>query len=290
VFSISTEQQNYLTYILADQTAQSEVKLVPERGGIVTQWRFKTLNLLYLDMERFSHPELSVRGGIPILFPICGNLPGNTYTVNDHPYSLKQHGFARDLAWQVVDRDTTEMARLTLRLYSSEQTLAAYPFEFTLLFTYEVFGDTLMIRQTVINRSTNPMPFSLGLHPYFEVPDKAQLQFEIPAPQYFDHLTQATLPFSGEFDFSQPEIDVAFKGVTRQMATVRDLSRGTQMTIRYDHTYSTLVFWTQKEKNFYCLVPWTAPRNALNSGDHLLTLDPGASLEQRVSLTVSLLP
>lgn len=33
----------------------------------------------------------------PILFPIVGRLVDNTYYVDGKPYSLTQHGFARDL-------------------------------------------------------------------------------------------------------------------------------------------------------------------------------------------------
>ncbi|MFM7450793.1 MAG: aldose epimerase, partial [Leptolyngbyaceae cyanobacterium] len=50
-------------------------------------------------------------------------------------------------------------------------------------------------------------------------------------------------------------------------------------TLTYSPEFSTLVFWTLKGKDFYCLEPWTAPRNALNTGENLLHLAPGASLD-----------
>jgi galactose mutarotase-like enzyme len=59
--------------------------------------------MLYLDVERFANPELSIRGGVPILFPICGNLPDNCYTYNGQQYTLKQHGFGRYLPWEVTE-------------------------------------------------------------------------------------------------------------------------------------------------------------------------------------------
>jgi len=36
---------------------------------------------------------------------------------------------------------------------------------------------------------------------------------------------------------------------------------GLKLTLEYDDHYSTLVFWTVKGKDFYCLEPW-APPNA----------------------------
>ena len=52
------------------------LRIVPERGGLVTGWRSGGREILYFDAVRFADPKASVRGGIPILFPICGGLPG----------------------------------------------------------------------------------------------------------------------------------------------------------------------------------------------------------------------
>jgi galactose mutarotase-like enzyme len=80
VFAIAVNKDQYETYTLTDDSAESKLEVVPERGGIITGWQVKGKEILYLDAERFANPALSVRGGIPILFPICGNLPNNTYT------------------------------------------------------------------------------------------------------------------------------------------------------------------------------------------------------------------
>ncbi|MDX2271629.1 MAG: aldose epimerase [Cyanobacteriota bacterium] len=289
MFSITTHQQQYTTYVLSDLFAQSQVEVVPERGGILTQWRIQDQELLYLDHERFTHPELTVRGGIPVLFPICGNLPNDTYHYQGKPYTLKQHGFARNLPWQVVDQDSDGVASLTVMLDSSQETLLYYPFEFTLALTYQLMGQTLTVRQHLTNRSEQPMPFVLGFHPYFAAPNKSQLKFGIPAKAFYDHLSQTSRPFDGSFDLTQPEIDVAFKQPSSQSATVSDPSLNRQLTLKYGDPYSTLVFWTVLGKDFYCLEPWTAPRNALNTGEQLITLSSGESFESQFSLTVSLL-
>ena len=52
----------------------SLIRIVPERGGLITEWHSQGKELLYFDLERFMDKEKSVRGGIPILFPICGDL------------------------------------------------------------------------------------------------------------------------------------------------------------------------------------------------------------------------
>ena len=289
MFAIALQEQQYKTYVLSDEAAQSQIKVVPERGGIVTSWRVQDQEIFYLDAERFTHPDLSVRGGIPILFPLCGNLPDNTYTYKGQQYTLKQHGFARELPWEVTESATEDLASLTLVLNSNDSTRSVYPFDFQVTFTYQLLGNTLELRQRYTNQSTEPMPFSTGLHPYFAVSDKTQLKFEIPGTQYKDQQTKETHSFSGEFDFSLDEIDAAFRQLSDRSATVTDSSRQMQLEISWDDTYSTLVFWTLKGKDFYCLEPWTAPRNALNTGDDLIQLAPGSSCETLVRMTVTFL-
>lgn len=286
MFAITLNQKQYPTYVLSNQATNSHLEVVPDRGGIVTRWQVAGREVLYLDEERFTNPELSIRGGIPILFPICGNLPDNTYSHNGQTYTLKQHGFARDLPWQVIEQVTQERCSLVLSLTSSQQTRAVYPFDFELAFTYTLHNGTLATHQRYTNHSTVPMPFSAGFHPYFRVADKAQLEFDIPASSYLDQRAKTVHPFGGIFDFEQDEIDVAFIGVTSQTATVVDHSQGLRLKLEYSNTFSTLVFWTVKGKDYYCLEPWTAPRNALNTGDRLLYLDPGASMETVFNLTV----
>jgi galactose mutarotase-like enzyme len=270
------------------QTNQSRLEVVPERGGIITSWQVQNQEILYLDEERFANPQLSVRGGIPILFPICGNLPDNTYTLNDKQYTLKQHGFARDLPWKSTqDQVTPEKASLTLVLSSNEQTRAVYPFDFQLAFTYQIQGNTLEIKQQYTNLSTEPMPFSTGFHPYFLTVDKNQLKFEIPSQEYQDQITKEIHSFNGGFDFNRDEIDVAFKQLSSKSATVTDHARKLKLTLEYDDTYSTLVFWTVKGKDYYCLEPWSGPRNAINTGQHLTVLEPQASHTATVRLTAN---
>lgn len=287
-FAIAVQQQQYKTYILSDHKAQSRIEVVPERGGIITRWQLRDEEILYLDNERFANPDLTVRGGIPILFPICGNLPDNIYTIHNQEYQLKQHGFARDLPWEVIDQETEECASITLRLDSNDQTKQLYPFDFEVIFTYQLKGNTLEIRQSYTNNSAESMPFSTGLHPYFATLDKTQLEFQIPSTEYQDQRNKTIHPFTGSFDFQSDEIDVEFRNLSDVSASVTDKSRKLHLHLSYDDAYSRVVFWTVKGKDFYCLEPWTAPRNAINTGEQLILLEPDASLETVVALTVTL--
>jgi galactose mutarotase-like enzyme len=285
MFTVTKQSQIEPVYVLHDTQSQSSLTVFPDRGGIATSWRVGDRELLYLDTDRFTDPKLSVRGGIPILFPICGNLPDNTYALGDKKYALKQHGFARELPWQVVSQSTDADASLTVVLESNDQTRQVYPFDFSVSFTYHLAGDDLIIDQTYTNKSATPMPFSTGLHPYFAATAKDRLTFEIPADSYQEKQTGEIHPFADKFDFSQAEIDAAFTDIKANVATVNDASQQLTLTMTSSTNYRTVVFWTVAGKDFYCLEPWTAPRNSLNTGKDLLHVAPGETLNCKITFS-----
>ena len=294
MYTVTKTQGQYLTYTLTDETTQSSVTIVPERGGIVTQWQWQGKEIFYLDKERFLDPALTVRGGIPILFPLCGGLPDGTYTWDQKDYQLPQHGFARHLPWTVVSSSTDNAAALTISLASNPETLATYPFDFQIDFTYQLQGRTLAIASTITNKSNTTMPFSLGFHPYFAASDKTQLEFQIPSSAYEDHQNNLTFAFEGKFDLEAPEIDVIFRQLQNNTALVKDPIQGLQLTLETDSPrpssggrfYRHLVFWTVKGKDFYCLEPWSAARNSLNTKTNLTTLESGATLTTNWQMTI----
>ena len=274
MFNIAVTHEEYLTYILKDLTTNSRLEIVPERGGIVTKWSLQGQDILYLDKERFKNPNLSVRGGIPVLFPICGNLPDNIFYYNEQQYSLKQHGFARDLPWQVLGQSTDKSAKIILCLKSNPQTLEVYPLEFELIFSYELQGNKLIINQSYENKSSLKMPFSFGFHPYFFCDDKSKLTLDFPAQEYQSKTGEQTYLFSGELDYSIPEIDIAFTKLQGQTASFDDRKRDLKVKLSYSDSFSTLVFWTLKDKNYICVEPWSSPRNSINTGEQLKYLQP----------------
>ncbi len=283
--TITVEEMQYKTYVLSDDTTHAQVSVVPERGGIVTSWQVQGQEIFYLEAERFKDPTLSVRGGIPILFPICGNLAEDSYTLDGKTYPLVQHGFARTLPWDATQHSTDDGASVTVTLKSNDSTREGYPFDFELNYTYTLRGNTLELRQRHTNHSDAPMPFSTGIHPYFAVADKSKLTIELPSTQYQLKGDATVHSFGGTFDFDQDEIDFSFIDLTGQTATVIDGDRQLKLTVGFDAHYSTLLFWTVKGKDFYCLEPWTGPRNAMNTGDHLLTVAPGDTLETFITMT-----
>lgn len=277
--------EQYPTYILSEPLTGNYVKLVPSRGGIITSWVVAGTEQFYMDQERFADPKLSIRGGSPILFPICGNLPDNTYTYNGKSYTLKQHGFARDAAWQVIGSSDNSV---TIELTSSDRTLNSYPFAFQLQITYTLVQNRLEILQNITNLSQETMPFSIGLHPYFLVKNKSSVNLHIPAKTMWNNVKQVEEDYAGAFDFDQPEIDNALMLDNSASCVIMQSDQG-RLTVSFDPQYKVFVVWAIQGKDYICLEPWTAGRNAMNTGINLLRLAPQTSQALRVVYTIEAL-
>ncbi len=111
----------------------------------------------------------------PVLFPVVGQLKGNTYHYDDKSYSLPRHGFARELDFEL---ETLSADRAVFRLTDSNETRSKYPFTFTLRIGYTLKGDSLVVNYSVTNPSKGVLLFSLGAHPAFNVPLVAGTKYD----------------------------------------------------------------------------------------------------------------
>src|ERR1700722_5901008 len=264
------------TIDLSDSEAQSSVSIVPARGAIVTRFRVGGRELLYLDPETLRDPAKNVRGGIPVLFPSPGRLSGDHFVHGDSSGSMKQHGFARDLPWETRSVAGTDTAHATLAVHSIDVTRAAYPYDFVLAMTFSLVGATLRLDVDVENTGRAVMPFAFGLHPYFLVPDadKAHARIATHATRAFDNVAKKTVPFRG-FDLTAKEVDLHLldHGSTESELAWGD---GARLGIRASPELTRWVVWTLAGRDFVCVEPWTAPADALNTGEGLIELTPGA--------------
>ena len=63
----------------------------------------------------------------PVLFPFVGSLKDKKYSYQGKEYPMGQHGFARDMEFELVSKEERE---IWFCLRSNEETLAKYPFAF----------------------------------------------------------------------------------------------------------------------------------------------------------------
>lgn len=125
-----------------------------------------------------------------VLFPIEGRLKDDTYQVDGKKYHLSQHGFARDMDFEVLHQAPTNVC---LELHSNKETLAKYPYEFVLQVEYTLVKDDLAITYRVINPSTKEMYFGIGAHPAFstkltEVDDYNEYEVTVGPKDIYDRI------------------------------------------------------------------------------------------------------
>ena len=103
----------------------------------------------------------------PILFPHAGKVVDGTIEAKGAVYESGQHGFARLMEHDFVAQ--TEDT-IVLELCAGEETLQKFPYDFRLVSTFSLEGDTLHHTLTVENLDEEKLPFGIGYHPAFAVP------------------------------------------------------------------------------------------------------------------------
>ena len=103
----------------------------------------------------------------PVLFPIVGSVWEKCFRVDGKVYEMGQHGFARDMDFELVSAADTEV---WYRLESSEKTLSAYPWPFVLEIGYRLEGSSVEVLWKVTNPGETEMYFQIGAHPAFNYP------------------------------------------------------------------------------------------------------------------------
>jgi galactose mutarotase-like enzyme len=266
-------------------------RFVPERGGILTEFALEGIPVFYLDRDTLHDPGKNIRGGNPVLFPVCGPLEEGRYTLEDRrQFEMKQHGLARNLPWTVTEaRCEEEKAVLKMRLESSEETKRAYPFDFSLDFTYIVERGAITVRQKYYNGSPGQMPFYAGLHPYFLTRGDKAVSLHIPAEGCYDIISGQKADINGIPGFkAEPETNLIFFGLKSDQAWFKR-SDGLRVTVRYDRSFKYIVLWTLQDRDFLCIEPWMGSNFDMNRGNARL-LGPGEELSAEVSYLFEQLP
>jgi galactose mutarotase-like enzyme len=273
---------------LEDEASGAMVHLAPSRGGMVTRFRVRDVPVLFLDETTLRDRSKSVRGGIPVLFPIAGKLPDNRYATGGRSFTMKQHGFARDLPWTVLDESTGDGASVTLGLAPSEATRAQYPFEFALRFTLRLRGEVLTIEQRIENQGDVPMPIQPGLHPYFFVPDgtKGSTRIDTDATRGHDNRTGIDVEVTAPIELAGHEVDL-FLYDHRPRETTLHRADLPGVRIQFGADQRVLVVWTLPGRDFVCVEPWRAKSGTLASGT-APRVAPGTF--ESTTLTLSSLP
>ncbi len=249
IFIFQLDQNNY-------------IKFCPERGGVITNWVADGKEILYFDEKRFMDKTKSIRGGIPILFPICGNLNTSSSVFGKDYLQLTQHGFARDLRWQYSLNQNEQS--LCLYLNESKKTKKYYPFDFELKIEVILKINCLEFEIKIYNKTNIGMPINFGLHPYFNVSDFKNLEF-IDNP--LNCQNQEKNIISNTLDeLNNIHLGVDLLMYTSGRSTFRDKVFKREVTLNHPYPFDLGVIWSDPPRRMICLEPWTSPRNSFVDG------------------------
>ncbi len=268
---------------LMDGVSDTRAVIIPGRGALTTSFYARGREFLAMDEATLPDTKQNVRGGIPVLFPSPGRLVNDTFEALGMSGRLKQHGFARAQPWKETARGVDGSAWVTLELRDSAETRAQFPFAFRVELTFSLVNTRLRLFAVVENVGERALPFALGYHPYFAVPeaDKASSRIPTSATRAWDNVAKQDITLS-EIKLDAGEVDLHLIDHKRSDATLESpIGR-----IELAGDFTRWVVWTLPGKDFVCLEPWTAAADALNTGEGRTDLAPGESRSFELALTV----
>jgi aldose 1-epimerase len=148
-----------------------------------------------------------------LLFPFPNRTTDGKYKFEDNDYQLKvnfkhENNAIHGLVYNQAGRVESQTAS-TLGLVFENQGFEGYPFKFSLAVKYSITDNgSLEIETEVTNIGESDMPFGIGWHPYFKLPNTVnELHLQLPASGRF--LMSKQIPM-GEVEryrmFTKPEV------------------------------------------------------------------------------------
>ena len=259
------------------------INFCPERGGVITNWVSEEKEILYFDEKRFIDKTKSIRGGIPILFPICGNLNIPNSLFGENYVQLMQHGFARDMIWKYYLNDKNNS--LTLTLTDSEKTKIYYPYNFELKIEVYLKINCLKFEINIHNKTNSQMPVNFGLHPYFNISDFKNLDFLDYPLNCHDQKSNFLRNTFYELKNINKGIDLLM--YTSGRSSFRDNFFKRQVTLINPSPFNLGIIWSDPPRKMVCLEPWTSPRNSLVDGCRKIMVPPNSCQRLDASIQIN---
>ena len=242
----------------------------------------------------------------PVLFPIVGRLKNDTLMHQGQAYRMTQHGFARDVRFDWIDRTHTACR---LALSDDPRTRAMYPFVFRLEVEYAIVDAALGVTFEVFNTGSDLLPASIGAHPAFRWPiaegvakTAHTLTFETNEPAPI-RVVQGGLvtperrasPVRGRELRLAPDLFArdALIFEQPQSRSVRYAGPGTPaLTVSWEG-FEQLGIWSREGGDFVCIEPWRGMASPEEFGGEfmdkpwLMLVPPGQSARLVLRVEIS---
>ncbi|REH00858.1 aldose 1-epimerase family protein [Flavobacterium aquicola] len=215
----------------------------------------------------------------PVLFPIVGTLKNNTYQYNNADYHLSRHGFAREMEFELIAKQENSV---TFSLAATPKTKEKYPFDFDLHLVYTLENKTLQIEYKVFNNGESKMPFSIGAHPAFNLPNDFEnysLAFEKEnSLKYYlleDGLISNT---TNEASLDKNELHLNYGLFANDALVLKNCSSKSVTILENSKPFLKVSFsdfpdlgiWTPPNAPFICIEPWFGYSDTVDKSGALL--------------------
>jgi len=258
------------------------------------------------------------RGGIPLLLPFPGRIPGTTFTWEAKQYSLEAgdafgnaiHGFALSRPWRVIEQSENKVGGQFHAWRDDPSLKARWPADFRITATYTLAGNTLKAEYLIENPCDVALPCGFGTHPYFRVPlggEKAdacivrlpvsarwELKEMLPTGRRLGLENAAALQ-AGQ-PYGELKFDDAFTGLQfasgECAASIHDPASGRTVTQRFDTAFRECVVYTPPHREAICIEPLTCVPNCFELNSRgidvgLRIVPPGGSFTAQVEIDVT---
>ena len=237
----------------------------------------------------------------PILFPIVGTLQNDTYQYNDTDFHLSRHGFARDMEFKLIEKQENNAV---FSLHSCKESLKSYPFEFELQIIYTLHKNSLTIAYKVINKGKFNLPFSIGAHPAFALPNQFEnyslefekqesLQYYLLEDNLISNKTKSLLLENKKvsLDYNLFKNDALILK-TLESKSVTILENDKPFLRASFEDFPSLGIWTKINAPFLCIEPWfgysdtTESSGDLFKKEGIIVLEPEEIFNCQYQLTI----
>jgi aldose 1-epimerase len=274
---------------------------VVEVGGGLRELAFEGRPLL----DGYARDEMASGGRGQPLLPWPNRLADGRYrfgdrelrTAVDEPSTgAAIHGLTRWANWAVESREPARCA-MALRLHPRP----GYPFLLDLRIGYALSEAGLEVRLSAANAGPEPAPFGAGFHPYLTAGTATvdDLRVVLPAAEWLPAdergiPTGERRPVAGELDLraggplGDAALDHCFAGLGRDadgLARVVVEGPEDRVTLWMDGLWRFVMAFTgdalppERRRRGLAVEPMTCAPDAFNSGEGLLVIPPGGSVE-----------
>lgn len=268
-----------------------EAVVATETGNQVQSIKFNGHEILWMPKEAGK------LGGIPLLAPWANRLDSDAYLANRKRYRLNPDivNIRRDAnglpihglllfceGWRVVQQDAASVTS-RLEFWRHPEWMAQFPFAHAIEITHRIVNDAFEVETAIENLSTEPMPLSIGFHPYFQLTDSPRDDWKltIPAresvvltPQLIPNGNTVANQFVQPFPLAGTSLDSVFTGLTGD-AFVAD-GHSQRISVKFGPKFPVGIVYAPSGQSFFCFEPMTALTNVFNNAFNT----PNAPLQQ----------